>query len=247
MLSKNSDYNIHNSENFFDMRKYIMQRTKLFSIIEPLKDIQGATNYIHYDSDMDRSYEQMRTPRVTDNIIMVPYWVADSLDSVQYDYMKLLNYAEARKLLNEDQILSMLVLDNLIITTNMVIKNGFLTHKWNETKGSIPLDLNVYLKLADGFKTVVISRLSKDIQEPKHIKGYELVNTEGGIFVVMYPHFFHETSKPEGLLSFMRDLLKELYTRAPLCDICVDHKSTTLMDIPHPGPMIFRSYLELLR
>lgn len=224
-----------------------MQRTKLFSSAEPFANIQGASNYAHYDSDMDRSYEAMRTPRTTDNIVLVPYWVAESLGVVQYDYMKLLNYTEARKLLNEDQLLSMIALDNLIINSNKVIKNGFLTYKWNETKGNTLLDLNAYKILAEKFQSSVIARLSKDVDSAEHINGYDMVNTVDGIFVVLYPRFFRETSKPEGLLSFLRDLLKELYTRAPLCEICKDHTPDRLMDMPHPGPMIFRSYLELLR
>lgn len=222
-----------------------MANTKLFSDHNVLDDIQGATNYVNYDSDFDKSYQDLRnynrgfhynSNRTKLKILMIPYWVNESFAVVDYDYMKINRYEDVIKFLSEEDRLALLSLKDFPISKeiNLLVSN-WLMNTWKETaKDNVfPYYESYYNSLIDDYKEIVIDRLSKDNKDTP----YRFINTADNIAIVINSCFFNYLKNKDNLLDFFRDLLKEIYTKIPLSMLVKDSEYSA----------IFRKYLNLIK
>lgn len=214
-----------------------------------LDNIQGATNYINYDSDFDASYQALRNynkgfvySKDDDylKIMFIPYWVNDSLSSINYDYMKLNDYSDVIKVLNEQDRLSLLAFSISSIINNIPNINNTILNRWIDTAKNEPIpytDRNYYNNLIGSFDKVLRSRLSKDLTDYNLVNPYQIINTSENIVIVLNNNFFTFLNNKETSLIFYRDLIKEILTKIPLFMLVENSKYS----------LIFKKYLNLLK
>ncbi len=154
-----------------------MALQRLFSSHNPLDNIPGATNYINYNSDHDKAYENLRnySKGFTYNskyanylkLMVIPYWVNKNIEQIDYDYMKLKDYSNALTCLTEQDRLSILAMSLLPIDKdgnnllNIDYTENPLLLDWEASKGeNIGISsLYNYNNLIQSYKSLIIKRL----------------------------------------------------------------------------------------
>ncbi len=220
--------------------------TKLFSDHNVIDDIQGADNYVNYDSDFDKAYQDLRNYNkgfsylkngTKLKILMIPYWVNDSFAGIDYDYMKINQYEEISKYLTQEDLFSILVLQDLPISKDInLCPSRWIIDTWKDNRETTASGiLKTYdNSLIEKYRDIVINRLSRNIEG---IKPYQFFNTADNIAIVLNSTFFNYISNKDNLLNFLRDLLKEIYTKIPLSMLTKDSSYST----------IFTKYLDLIK
>jgi hypothetical protein len=244
---------------FFKLEEFLNMAIRLFDELgpgvhpypngDPLSSIPGALHYTNYNSDEDKNYESLRTPREDINITMIPYWVNESLSGIQYDYMRILKYKEARHYLTEEEMISLLCLENLYVSsTANLIESNYLLNQWQSSKGEEGFDADYYRRIADQYLPIVLNRLDQSGASSECPSGYKIINEASGIFIIVYSNFFKALAEKNNRLDFFRDLLKTIYMKAPLHEVCLSSgKVTANGSINNEVPKIFNGYLALLR
>lgn len=151
------------------------------------------------------------------NLVLVPYWIYQTLKRKNLGIRTLTDYAQMRQVFSIEDLTGLLALQsgaNSIVPVSRYYEGRLLNHWMSSAKGaqSVELDSTVIPRsCSDDVRKEAFGRLSEEVDGDES-SAYEVISTERGlVFVVLNPKFTKAISSIDEQLEFLRKILKVFY------------------------------------